>query len=565
MGRCADRATIQSRTLNTSKGAAVRSKRVQTDRRYYSSIMKRTLEAERDLYLIQAEVTALLVEEAAGEKRVAGVTAEPGGDFFANRVIVSTGTYLGGTTHVGDVRREQGPDNSSAALRLTASLVDAGIPVLRFKTGTPPRIHRRSIDFSALDVQKGEEYITPFSYYTDGAALNGIEQTVCHVAYTNENTHRIINENIDRSPLFSGAIHGTGPRYCPSIEDKVRRFPDRIRHQLFVEPMGLETDEIYLQGFSSSLPADVQYKMLRSIRGFEEAEIMRFAYAIEYDLCDPAALSPALEFKSVKGLYGAGQFNGTSGYEEAAAQGLLAGINASLSARGEEQIVLPRSSSYIGTMIDDIVTKGITEPYRIMTSRSEFRLLLRQDNARDRLLEYGRRGGLIDDERYARTLADRQRIAEQRERLRHVNFGPGAINPFLEKLGSAPVSSGINAEELIKRPDVTFGDLAALDPESADMPREMRDRIETEIKYEGYIKRQSDEANRQRRAENMKLPEGTDYLSIRGLRIEAAQNLNKVAPATVGQASRISGVNPADISVLMIWLASLKEGGADES
>ena len=565
MGRCADRATIQSRTLNTSKGAAVRSKRVQTDRRLYSSLMKQTLEAEPNLYLIQAEVTALLTEEAAGERRVAGVVAEPGGEYSARCVIISTGTYLGGMTHVGDVRREQGPDNSGAALKLTASLRDAGVPILRFKTGTPPRIHRRSIDFSALDVQEGEEYITPFSYYTDGEALNGIEQTVCHIAYTNENTHRIINENIDRSPLFSGAIHGTGPRYCPSIEDKVRRFPDRIRHQLFVEPMGLETDEIYLQGFSSSLPSDVQYKMLRSIRGFEEAEIMRFAYAIEYDLCDPAALSPTLEFKSIRGLYGAGQFNGTSGYEEAAAQGLLSGINASLSVRGEEQITLTRSSSYIGTMIDDIVTKGITEPYRIMTSRSEFRLLLRQDNARDRLLEYGRRGGLIGDERYERTLADRRTLADERERLRHVNFGPGAVNPMLEALGSTPVTSGINAEELIKRPDVSFEDIVPLDPGSGKLPRGMRDRIETEIKYEGYIKRQYDEANRQSKAENMKLPDGVDYLSIRGLRIEAAQNLNKVRPATVGQASRISGVNPADISVLMIWLSSFKNGGrADE-
>ena len=565
MGRCADRATTQSRTLNTSKGAAVRSKRVQADRRFYSSVMKKTLESEKNLYLIQAEVTALLTEEAAGEKRVVGVVAEPGGEYSAGCVVLSTGTYLGGMTHIGDVRREQGPDNSNAALKLTSSLRDAGVPILRFKTGTPPRIHRRSIDFSVLDVQEGEEYITPFSYYTDGAELNARKQAVCHIAYTNGDTHRIINENIDRSPLFSGAIHGTGPRYCPSIEDKVRRFPDRARHQLFVEPMGSDEDEIYLQGFSSSLPADVQYMMLRSIRGFENAEIMRFAYAIEYDLADPSALLPTLEFKNIRGLFGAGQFNGTSGYEEAAAQGLLAGINASLSVRGEDGIILPRSSSYIGTMIDDLVTKGITEPYRIMTSRSEFRLLLRQDNARDRLLEYGRRAGLIGDERYERTIRDRRTLAEERERLRHVNFGPGAVNPLLESIGSSPVSSGINAEELIKRPDVSFEDVTKLDPESGKLNREMRDRIETEIKYEGYIKRQTDEANRQSKAENMKLPEAVDYLSIRGLRIEAAQNLNKVRPATVGQASRISGVNPADISVLMIWLSSLKNGGRSDA
>ncbi len=566
MGRSADGATMQSRTLNTSKGAAVRSKRVQADRREYSASVKEVLEAEGNLYLIQAEVTAILVDEAVGEKRVSGVTAEPGGDFFAKRVIICTGTYLGGVTHVGDVRRQMGPDNSAAATKLTRSLEDAGLSTLRFKTGTPPRIHRRSIDFSVLDVQRGEERITPFSYYTDPEKLNGIVQTECHIAYTNGETHRIIRENFDRSPLFSGAIHGTGPRYCPSIEDKVRRFSERERHQLFVEPMGRRTDEIYLQGFSSSLPADVQYKMLRSIKGFEEAEIMRYAYAIEYDLCDPAQLLPTLEFKKVGGLYGAGQFNGTSGYEEAAAQGLLAGINASLSVRGEEQIVLPRQSSYIGTMIDDLVTKGITEPYRIMTSRSEFRLLLRQDNARYRLLEYGRRGGLIDDERYARTVADEKRCGEEIERLRRVFFGPSAVNPFLNRLGSAPVSSGISAEELIKRPDVTFEDVTELDPDSAAIPREMRDHIETEIKYAGYIRRQTDEARKQKKAEDLRLPDDIDYSAVRGLRIEAAQNLEKVRPATVGQASRISGVNPADISVLMIWLAARrrgKEGGDD--
>ncbi|MBQ7475329.1 MAG: tRNA uridine-5-carboxymethylaminomethyl(34) synthesis enzyme MnmG [Clostridia bacterium] len=561
MGRLADRATIQSRTLNTSKGAAVRSKRVQTDRRLYSAMMKETLEREPNLRLIQSEVTALLTDRAAGEVRVVGVTAEPGGDFFAKAVILSTGTYLGGLTHIGEVRREEGPDKTANAPRLTASLREAGISVLRFKTGTPPRIHRRSIDFSALGEQEGEAFITPFSYRTDPEALNGIEQVKCHVAYTNEETHRIIRENMDRSPLFSGKIRGTGPRYCPSIEDKVRRFAERTRHQLFVEPMGRNTEEIYLQGFSSSLPADVQYKMLRSIRGFEEAEIMRYAYAIEYDLCDPAELSPTLEFKAIRGLFGAGQFNGTSGYEEAAAQGVLAGINASLSVRGGEMIVLPRYSSYIGTMIDDLVTKGITEPYRIMTSRSEFRLLLRQDNARFRLLEYGRRGGLIDDERYAATKRDERRSRDETERLRHVNFGPARINPLLESKGETPVSSGISADEVIKRPGVTFEDVVPLDPESGRIPRALRDHIETEIKYEGYIKRQFDEANRQKKAEDAVLPADIDYSSIRGLRIEAAQKLGKVRPATIGMASRISGVNPADVSVLMIWLAARGKAG----
>ncbi|MBR6290945.1 MAG: tRNA uridine-5-carboxymethylaminomethyl(34) synthesis enzyme MnmG [Clostridia bacterium] len=556
MGRVADLATIQSRTLNTSRGAAVRSKRVQTDRRYYSSLMKKALEAEEDLYLIQSEVTSVLTETAGGETRVTGVTAAPGGDFFARAVILSTGTYLGGRIHIGEVTREEGPDSSAAARSLTGSLRDLGISMLRFKTGTPPRIHRRSIDFDALDVQEGEDHITPFSCLTDEAELNGIDQALCHVAYTNEETHRVIRDNIGRSPLFSGQIHGTGPRYCPSIEDKVIRFADRERHQLFVEPMGRNTDEIYLQGFSSSLPADVQYKMLHTIRGFEEAEIMRYAYAIEYDLTDPAELLPTLGFKKIRGLYGAGQFNGTSGYEEAAAQGLLAGINASLDLRGEEQIVLPRYSSYIGTMVDDIVTKGITEPYRIMTSRSEFRLLLRQDNARDRLTEYGRRAGLISDERYRDVLERRRRTEEEKERLRHVNFGPGTANPVLEAKGAAPVTSGISAADMIKRPQIGIDDVAALDPATAELSRDLQDHIETEIKYEGYVRRQLDDVRRTEKAENVALPADVDYTGIRGLRIEAAQNLNKVRPASLGQASRISGVNPADISVLMIWLAA---------
>lgn len=562
MGYIADKVTMQSRTLNTSKGAAVRSKRVQADRKKYSSLMKGVLENTPGLYLIQGEVTAVVTEDLpSGIKKVVGVTAEPGGDFSCSAVILCTGTYLGGVTHTGDVRRASGPDSMTPANFLTKSIMEKNVSMLRFKTGTPPRIHKRSIDFDALEVQQGEEYITPFSVRTSERALNEISQTECHIAYTNGGTHKIIMDNLHRSPLYSGKIHGTGPRYCPSIEDKVVRFADKERHQLFVEPMGEDTDEIYLQGFSSSLPADVQYEMLTSIRGFERAEIMRFAYAIEYDLVDPSELLPTLEFKKISGLWGAGQFNGTSGYEEAAAQGLIAGINASLKVRGQKQIVLPRSSSYIGTLIDDIVTKGISEPYRIMTSRSEFRLLLRQDNAEARLFEYGREAGLISDERYGEAM-ERRRIAEEEiERLEHVNFGPKAVNGLLEKKGSAPISSGICAADLIRRPEIRYDDVLALEkqtPGAAGLSKLTRDHIETEIKYAGYIKRQLDEAKRQAKAEDTLLPDDIDYSTIKGLRIEASQKLAKTRPSSIGQASRISGVNPADVSVLMIWLAGYR-------
>lgn len=558
MGYAADKTTIQSRTLNTSKGAAVQSKRVQSDRRKYSALMKKTLEETENLYIIQAEVTSVVTEGKAPDLHTVGVTAEPGGDFISPAVIICTGTYLGSVTHIGDVSRMAGPDSMMPANHLTSSLAEKSVSMLRFKTGTPPRIHKRSVDFDALEVQYGEEYITPFSVRTDEKLLNGLSQRACHIAYTNAQTHKIIMDNIGRSPLYSGKIHGTGPRYCPSIEDKVVRFSNKERHQLFVEPMGENTDEIYLQGFSSSLPADVQYKMLTSIRGFENAEIMRYAYAIEYDLTDPSELLPTLEFKKISGLWGAGQFNGTSGYEEAAAQGLVAGINASLKVRGMKQLIFPRSSSYIGTMIDDLVTKGISEPYRIMTSRSEFRLLLRQDNAETRLLEYGRTAGLISDERY-REAKQRQSITEsEKERLEHVNFGPQAVNGLLEKKNSTPVSSGICAADLIRRPEIKYEDIAELDEDRPDIPKRLRDHIETEIKYAGYIKRQFDEAKRQAKAENTLLPEDIDYSEIKGLRIEASQKLSKVRPSSIGQASRISGVNPADISVLMIWLSAYR-------
>ena len=558
MGYAADLATIQSRMLNTGKGAAVRSKRVQADRRLYTEIMKRTIEDTPNLYLVQAEVTALITDGADDGVKVIGVMAEPGGEFYAPAVIIASGTYLGGVTHTGDVSRSSGPDGLVPAKGLTDSLLSLGVRMLRFKTGTPPRIHRRSIDFSALEVQTGDEYITPFSVRTDEAKLNSITQSVCHVVYTNETTHNTIHDNIHRSPLYSGKIHGVGPRYCPSIEDKIMRFPDKERHQLFVEPVGLGNSEIYLQGFSSSLPAEVQYKMLRSLRGFEEAEIMRYAYAIEYDCIDPTELLPTLEFKSIKGLFGAGQFNGTSGYEEAAAQGLVAGMNASLYVKGEEQIILPRHSSYIGTLIDDLVTKGTAEPYRIMTSRSEFRLLLRQDNAETRLTAYGVRAGLISKEREDAVVEKERIVSEECERLEHLNFGPKAVNALLESRGTTPVSSGISAADMIRRPQITYEDTAELDPDRPDLPVGLRHRVETEIKYAGYVKRQFDEAAKQLKSENTRLPDDIDYKSIKGLRLEAAEKLSKVRPASIGQASRISGVSPADITVLMIWLGIKK-------
>ena len=555
MGYAADRVTMQSRTLNTGKGAAVRSKRVQADRRMYSLYMKETLEATENLFLIQGEVTEVLLDEAAGKLRAAGVICEPGGEFYAKAVVLSTGTYLGGVTHVGTVRRSSGPDGMLPAKGLTRSLEKYGIVTQRFKTGTPPRIHRRSIDFSALEIQLGEEHIIPFSVRTNEEELNRIEQIPCHIVYTNEDTHKTILDNIHLSPLFSGQIHGTGPRYCPSIEDKVVRFRDKERHQLFVEPMGRNTDEIYLQGFSSSLPAEVQYKMLRTLRGFENAEIMRFAYAIEYDCIDPTQLRPTLEFKKIAGLFGAGQFNGSSGYEEAACQGLVAGINAAAYASGREQTVLPRNSSYTGTLIDDLVTKGTAEPYRIMTSRSEFRLMLRQDNAERRLTEIGRAAGLIDDKRYSEYLCRKRAIEDEIERCRRTTLPPSdGVNAVLTGAGSTPISTGAKIAELVRRPQIEYDMLAPVDPGRPELSFSAKLSVQTEIKYEGYVKRQIDDARRFEKLEEKRIPEDVDYEAIGGLRAEAVQKLSKIRPSSIGQASRISGVSPADISVLMIYL-----------
>ena len=560
MGFIADAATIQSRMLNTGKGAAVRSKRVQADRVRYTSLMKSALEAEPMLEIIQGEVTAILTEDGPDERKIVqGVSVSPGGDFFADAVILATGTYLAGHTHVGRVERRAGPDNCLPADLLSDSLREAGLPLLRFKTGTPPRIHRRSIDFDELEVQNGDDYIVPFSYRTNEAALNSIVQIPCHVTYTNEDTHRIIRENLHLSPLYSGQIHGTGPRYCPSIEDKIVRFAEKERHQLFVEPMGLSTDEIYLQGFSSSLPAEVQYKMLRSLKGFRNAQIMRYAYAIEYDCIDPLALLPTLETKAVAGLYGAGQFNGTSGYEEAAAQGLLAAINAVYKIRGEEPLILSRSSSYLGVLVDDLVTKGTKEPYRMMTSRSEFRLLLRQDNAEERLLEHGYRAGLVSEARREAFLARRQAIEAEKERLEHTTIRPTAtVNALLEEAGSTPLSTGASAADLLRRPQVDYALLAPVDENRPALCRRDAETMENEIKYAGYIKKQEDAARKLKKMDDMPLPADLDYKAIPGLRLEAAQKLDAIRPLSLGQAERISGVNPADVTVLVIWLQQRK-------
>ena len=556
MGRAADIASIQSRTLNTGKGAAVHSKRVQADRALYKTIMKKTLEQTPRLRLLQAEVKQICFDESeGGKKRVSGIITALGERWECKAAIICVGTYLESEIFVGNVSYEAGPDGLMPSKGLSASLSDAGIKLVRFKTGTPARVNRRTIDLSVLEVQSGEDGALPFSSETDRDNYLTHEQTPCHIVYTNEKTHNIIKENIHRSAMYSGKIHGTGPRYCPSIEDKLVRFADKPRHQLFVEPMGAETDEMYIQGFSTSLPTDVQYEMLRSLDGFSEAEIMRYAYAIEYDCADPTEMFPTLEFKQFDGLYGAGQFNGTSGYEEAACQGLVAGINASLKLRGEEPMILERSSSYIGTLIDDLVTKGTNEPYRIMTSRSEYRLLLRQDNAEARLTPTGHRVGLVSEDRYARFLARQEKIKAEEERLATTVISPSAeVNTLLESYESTPIKSGVKLAELLRRPELDMDKLAPIDKKRPALDPITMLSAQINVKYEGYIKKQLDEVARARKLEEKKLPADIDYSEIKGLRIEAAQKLTKFKPLNIGQASRISGVSPADIQVLLIWM-----------
>ena len=550
MGRAADLVTIQSRTLNLGKGAAVHSKRIQADRKEYQKVMKHVLEKTSNLRLIQAEIVDIGVD---GE-RVCSVTTMLGEVWECQAAIICSGTYLDGRIFVGDVNYASGPDGMLAATGLSESLRRLGITLMRFKTGTPSRVLRSSIDFSDLERQDGEERIVPYSAMTDESFFDTLEQLPCHVVYTNAETHRIIRDNIKRSAMYSGQIHGTGPRYCPSIEDKVTRFADKERHQLFVEPVGVDTEEMYIQGFSTSLPVDVQREMLASLTGFKNAQIMRYAYAIEYDCADPTQLYPTLEFKQISGLYGAGQFNGTSGYEEAAAQGLVAGVNAALAIKGEPPMVLDRSESYIGTLIDDLVTKGTNEPYRMMTSRSEYRLLLRQDNADARLTPIGRRIGLINDERYAEYLKKQEIIEKESRRLEGTFVSPAKANPLLTELGQPSISSGASLADLLRRPEISYEILSKIDENRPNIPYRAAMTVETAIKYAGYIKRQRAEVERHAKLESKPLPEDIDYASIKGLRLEAAQKLDKIRPKSIGQASRISGVNPADITVLLIYL-----------
>lgn len=560
MGRAADATTLQSRMLNMAKGPAVRSLRVQSDRRAYHAYMKRALEKQSGLDVMQDEVIEILSEN--GE--VCGVRTSLGATHRAKCVVVATGTYLMGKIYVGHATRESGPDGVNPATKLSDSLRALGLPIRRFKTGTPARVHRRSIDFSVLEAQAGDESVVPFSF-TDEPPKN---TELCYIAYTNERTHEIIREGFSRSPLFDGTIEGVGPRYCPSIETKVDRFPDKKRHQIFVEPCGANTDEMYLSGMSSSLPLDVQYEMYRSMKGFERVELMRPAYAIEYDCVDPLELLPTLECRSQKGLFGAGQFNGTSGYEEAAVQGFVAGVNAAHKALGKAPFVLTRQSSYIGTLIDDLVTKGSNEPYRMMTSRSEYRLLLRQDNADTRLCETGRALGLVDDERYVAFLNTQKTLDDELARLEKTTVHPSAeLDDFMNARGLPAVSGSTSLAALLRRPGVSYCELAALDPERpTNISARTAEKIETQIKYEGYLKRQQTALEKQKRLEDMLIPDSLDYAEVISLRREARDKLTAIKPRSIGQASRISGVNPADIQVLCVYLLKnrRKEGSDDD-
>lgn len=558
IGNAADATTIQSRMLNRTKGPAVHSLRVQSDRRKYQEYMKHILEVQENLELIQDEIVDLVVED----KTVRGVISRLGAFYKAKCVIIATGTYLAGRIHIGDCSYSSGPDNIAAANDLAKNLLRYGIPIRRFKTGTPARVNRRSIDFTNLIKQGGDEDITPFCFANE-TAINNLSD--CYIAYTNEETHRIIRENLHLSPLYAGVIEGIGPRYCPSIEDKVVRFPDRKRHQLFIEPCGLNTEELYLQGMSSCLPYDVQLKMYRTIKGLENVEIMRSAYAIEYDCCDPLSLYATLESKIVNGLYGAGQFNGSSGYEEAAAQGLIAGINAAFKVQGKKEFTLGRETSYIGTLIDDLITKGVDDPYRMLTSRSEYRLLLRQDNADRRLCEIGKEIGLLSDKKYEIYLSNKRIFEDEMERVKSTTLSPTQkLDMILTSKGLDPVDSAISLDQLLKRPPIYYEDLSELDlTRPVDISKTITDKIETELKYEGYILRQLRQIEKLKRLEKTTIPESIDYTRVASLSLEAVDKLTKVKPKTIGQASRVSGVNPADIAVLSIYLKKSRLSGSN--